>query len=200
MYDPPGTSDPNTIVLAGTASDDGEIVEVTWSNNRGGSGTASGTTDWTISDIDLFCGDDNIITVTAEDAEGNLGTDTLIIDVEPCPVPDININILPNIYIEVPTSEGNYNSVENKINLAGTASDADGEIVMVTWSNNRGDSGEAEGTTDWNASNIKLFCGADNIITVTAEDDQGGTATAVLTVDVPPVFPEGIRIIPSSSE
>jgi len=31
-------------------------------------------------------GDDNIITVTARDAAGNISTDTLTIDVKPCPV------------------------------------------------------------------------------------------------------------------
>jgi len=55
-------------------------------NNRSGSGTASGTTDWTISALPHHCGNDNIITVTAKDAAGNISTDTLTIDVKPCPV------------------------------------------------------------------------------------------------------------------
>jgi len=55
-------------------------------NPRGGSGTASGTTDWTISALTLHCGNDNIITVTARDAAGNTATNTLTIDVKPCPV------------------------------------------------------------------------------------------------------------------
>ena len=41
IYDPPEIPDPPTIDLSGTASDSDGIVEVTWSNNRGGSGTAS---------------------------------------------------------------------------------------------------------------------------------------------------------------
>ncbi|MCK4486083.1 MAG: hypothetical protein KAU38_04885 [Desulfobacterales bacterium] len=62
------------------------VTGVTWTNSRGGSGTASGTTDWTISDLPLHCGNDNIITVTAKDEAGNSATDTLTIDVKPCPV------------------------------------------------------------------------------------------------------------------
>jgi hypothetical protein len=88
-YDPPGT--PSAISLAGTASGDDEIVEVSWTNNRGGSGTATGTTNWSISDITLYCGDHNIITVTAEDSEGNTATDTLTVDVAPCPPGGLNI-------------------------------------------------------------------------------------------------------------
>lgn len=87
-----------------------------------------------------------------------------------------------------PTNEDNYNSVENTITLAGSAWD-NSEVIRVTWSNNRGGSGEAEGTTDWIISDINLFCGDDNIITVTAEDDQGGTGTDFLIVNVPPCPP-----------
>jgi len=76
----------DTITLSGSASDDVGVTSVTWTNSRGGSGTASGTTDWTISALPLHCGDDNIITVTARDAAGNISTDTLTIDVKPCPV------------------------------------------------------------------------------------------------------------------
>jgi hypothetical protein len=83
FYDPPGT--PDFISLAGIAYGDYEIVEVTWSNNRGGAGIATGTTNWSIEDIPLFCGNHNIITVTAEDAAGNMGTDRLTVDVAPCP-------------------------------------------------------------------------------------------------------------------
>jgi len=58
---------------------------VTWSNNRGGSGIASGAADWSVEDIPLFCGNHNIITIIAEDAAGNTGRDTVTVDVAPCP-------------------------------------------------------------------------------------------------------------------
>jgi len=53
----------------------------------------------------------------------------------------------------------------------------------VTWSNNRGGGGTARGTTAWAAPVIGLQTGA-NVITVTATDDDGETATDTLTVTV----------------
>src|SRR5439155_1260909 len=60
----------------GTASDNVGVTGVTWSNSRGGSGTAAGTTSWTAGDIALQLGS-NVLTVTARDAAGNIGTATL---------------------------------------------------------------------------------------------------------------------------
>ena len=51
---------------------------MSWSNNRGGNGTCSGTTTWSKTGITLQSGQ-NIITVTARDAAGNSGTDTLTV-------------------------------------------------------------------------------------------------------------------------
>ena len=36
----------DTLTLSGTASDNVGVISVTWTNSLGGSGTASGTTDW----------------------------------------------------------------------------------------------------------------------------------------------------------
>jgi hypothetical protein len=41
----------HNINLAGSASDNIGVSSVTWVNNHGGSGTASGTDNWTISNI-----------------------------------------------------------------------------------------------------------------------------------------------------
>ncbi|MBW2058654.1 MAG: hypothetical protein JRJ26_14260, partial [Deltaproteobacteria bacterium] len=70
------------ISLGGTAGDDVGVVEVTWSNDRGGSGTCSGTTSWTVENITLAEGS-NVITVTARDADGNTVTDTLTVNYTP---------------------------------------------------------------------------------------------------------------------
>jgi hypothetical protein len=71
-----------TINIGGTASDYVGVTQVTWANNRGGSGTASGTTSWSVSGITLYSGQ-NIITVTARDAAGNTGSDTLTVTYTP---------------------------------------------------------------------------------------------------------------------
>ncbi len=59
-----------SVSLAGFASDDRAVTSVTWVNDRGGSGTAAGTTNWTISSVFLSAGA-NVITVTAWDAAAN---------------------------------------------------------------------------------------------------------------------------------
>ena len=83
------TSLANTINLGGNVTEGGSgIAGVTWSSDKGGSGTASGTTGWTISGISLTDGD-TIIAVTATDGAGNTGTDTITVS-----------------YSETPTSSG----------------------------------------------------------------------------------------------
>ena len=72
----------STITLGGTASDNVGVTVVSWVNNRGGNGTASGTTSWSISGITLQAGN-NTITVTGRDAADNTGTDTIIINYTP---------------------------------------------------------------------------------------------------------------------
>ena len=67
------------------------VTSVRWVNNRGGSGTASGTNSWTISGINLYCGEGNIITVTARDVAGNTGNDALSIIVPLCPPTGLHI-------------------------------------------------------------------------------------------------------------
>ena len=78
--DPTFTSDASTITLAGTAADDGTVVSVAWASNRGFSGAATGTTNWTAAGIPLFAGA-NIISVTATDNSGNATSDTLTVNV-----------------------------------------------------------------------------------------------------------------------
>lgn len=74
------TSSP--LSLGGTASDVVGVTSVTWSNDKGGSGTASGTTEWSITGISLQSGD-NVITITARDAANNEGTDSITVTYTP---------------------------------------------------------------------------------------------------------------------
>lgn len=64
--------------LAGTCSDDIAVSSVHWSNSAGGSGTATGTTSWSVASIVLSAGAQTI-TVTCTDTSSNDGTDTLIV-------------------------------------------------------------------------------------------------------------------------
>ena len=159
--------------ISGTASDNVGVTTVTWSNDRGGSGTASGTTNWSVSGISLQSGT-NVITVTAKDAANNTGTDTLTVTYNPADTTN------PSITITSPTSGSSYTTGSNSITLDGTASDNVG-VTTVTWSNDRGGSGTASGTTNWNISGISLQSGT-NVITVTAKDAANNTGTDTLTV------------------
>jgi hypothetical protein len=68
----------NSINLGGTASDNVGVTQVTWNNSGGGSGTASGTVNWSITGIAMQSGT-NLITVTAHDAAGNTGNAALTV-------------------------------------------------------------------------------------------------------------------------
>ncbi len=68
----------DSMALGGTATDDVRVLNVTWTNDRGGSGTATGTTSWSVSGIVLQPGV-NVLTVSARDDAGNVGNDTLTV-------------------------------------------------------------------------------------------------------------------------
>jgi hypothetical protein len=161
-----------TMALGGTASDNVGVTQVSWVNNRGGSGTATGTTAWSVASITLLSGS-NVLTVTARDAAGNTRTDTLTVTYTPD-------TTQPSITITSPTSNPTRSQIGSTITLGGSASD-NVAVTQVSWTNNRGGSGNATGTTSWSTSTITLQTGA-NILTVTARDAAGNTRTDTLTV------------------
>jgi hypothetical protein len=164
--------------IGGTASDNEAVTTVSWSNSRGGSGTCSGTITWSKSGIALSSGQ-NIITVTAKNAAGNTATDTLTVTYSP---PDTTP---PTVTITTPTSGPTYSTSQSLLNIGGTASD-NKAVTTVSWSNSRGGSGTCSGTSTWSKTGIALSSGQ-NVITVTAADAAGNTATATLTVTYTPL-------------
>jgi hypothetical protein len=79
LIDPAGTNikvKTNVISIAGSASDDGEVVRVDWADDTGRSGTAQGTTAWLIDHLDLVSRK-TTLTITATDAGGNEGSVTI---------------------------------------------------------------------------------------------------------------------------
>jgi len=125
----------------------------------------------------LNAGTTYYIALTAYDTFNNESEkSTEISGVAPLPPDTEN----PTITITSPTSSSLYSTSNNTITIAGSASDNIG-VSQVTWSNNRGGSGSASGTTNWSASNISLLTGQ-NIITVTARDAAANTGTDSITV------------------
>ena len=71
------TSD-HSVILEGTARASSEIVSVSWSNDRGGQGQASGGSSWRTGGIVLEPGE-NSITIRASDSNGGSGSRTVVI-------------------------------------------------------------------------------------------------------------------------
>ncbi|GEM_PF-1945580 len=75
-----------TITIAGNALDDNGINSITWSSNRGGSGSATNSsgdwTGWSINGITLQQGE-NVITITATDTNNQSATDTITVTYTP---------------------------------------------------------------------------------------------------------------------
>jgi hypothetical protein len=102
------------ITLSGTASDNLGVSQMSWANDRGGSGTASGTTGWSVAAIALLSGT-NVISVTARDAAGNTATDVLT----------VTFNATPTL-----GSIANQSSaVGQAASLQLSGSDADGNVL-----------------------------------------------------------------------
>jgi pimeloyl-ACP methyl ester carboxylesterase len=169
----------SSINLAGAASDNVGVTRVTWTNSRGGGGTASGTANWSASGIALQ-GGTNVLTVSAQDAAGNIGTDTLTVTF----TATVSDTSPPSVKITSPTSGPTFGTTGSTLTLRGTATDNVG-VTQVSWTNSRGGGGIASGTTNWTASVTGLQSG-DNVLTVKARDAAGNAGTATLTVTFTP--------------
>ena len=104
----------STLSIGGTAVDNVGVTQVTWSSNQGGSGTCSGTTSWSASGITLYLGT-NLITVTAEDTDGNTSSDTLTVT--------YNDIVPPTVTIDSPTTKPTHITRNSSLTIGGTASD-----------------------------------------------------------------------------
>jgi hypothetical protein len=93
----------------------------------------------------------------------------------------------PSVLITAPTSSATYTTNASPLSLAGNATDNIG-VTQISWTNARGGSGTAIGTSSWSASGIALLPGA-NLLTVTARDAANNTASATLTVTYDPTAP-----------
>jgi chitodextrinase len=162
------------ISLTGTSTDNVAVTSVTWSRVNGATatGTASGTASWTASGITLLSGS-NVISIVAHDAAGNTATDTLTITFD---------NTAPAVAITSPTASATTSASSTSFTLAGTASDAN-SVSSVAWTNSQGGSGTTTGTSSWSVAGslLNLQTGS-NLVTVTARDSFGNTATDTLTI------------------
>ena len=73
-------------------------------------------------------------------------------------------SVSPSIYINSPTSEISYVTIEDKITISGIAQD-NKELSSIKWVSNSSDSGVADGLENWVVNEISLNIG-DNIVKV----------------------------------
>jgi hypothetical protein len=171
------------------------VTQVRWSSDLG-SGVASGTSNWSASGIPLQNGT-NVITVTAFDAAGNSGADTVTVTYSGTTSggstggstgPDTT---RPTIAITGPTSGDSFSTSYSSITVTGIAADNVG-VARVMFSNDQGGVlGQASGTTNWSTT-IALVAGT-NYITVRSYDAAGNqsagdflTVTRSATTTTPP--------------
>jgi hypothetical protein len=90
----------------------------------------------------------------------------------------------PTVRITAPTAALTYATSSSPLPLGGTAADNVG-VRQVTWTSDYGGSGTASGTTTWSVGGIALQSGT-NVLTLTAGDAAGNTASVTLTVTYTP--------------
>jgi hypothetical protein len=171
-------ADSDTLLVTGTATDNIQVSRVMWENSLGGSGTASGTSSWSVSGITLAEGTNNL-TFTAEDAAGNRGSRSLAVTYNAPSTAAVD-TVPPSVQIVSPTTKTNYFTNEVSVDLAGTAAD-NGLLQSITWQTSNGESGTAAGIQQWAVTGIPLNERTSNI-TVTAHDAAGNSSTASLRV------------------
>jgi hypothetical protein len=157
--------------LSGIATSDRPLTSCTWVNSLGGSGTTSGTTAWSVSNIALSFGS-NVITVTCT-YPGGSGSDVLTVT--------RTDTIAPSVTVTVPTSSPTFdNGTGSTVALGGVASD-NVAVSSCAYSNSLGGSGSTSGTTSWSVASVALSVGS-NVITVTCLDTTGNMGSDVITV------------------
>ncbi|OWA33979.1 hypothetical protein B9G55_16715 [Saccharibacillus sp. O16] len=159
----------SSVSISGTASDYLGVTQVVYTHeaqSQAISGTAIGTTNWTIPNLTLQQGK-NTIQVTAQNASGYTKTKTLTIyfDIEN-----------PVIQILQPNNKNRVEIKQSSIHVAGTASDNEA-IASVTYSvygvtHEVYATGTAVGTDAWEIPNVAVPAGMTTIV-VTAHDFHG---------------------------
>jgi len=139
------------------------------------------------------------VTATAVSASGARATQVFTWTVVPLPTttpisdttpavpgitpPTISDTTPPTISITSPTTDKTYNTDKSSVALEGSVFD-DVSVVNVLWNNDRGGEGAATFSgAAWNVPSIALKNGP-NLLTVTAVDGSGNTATDTLTIIV----------------
>ena len=157
------------LTLTGTAADNVGVTQVTWSNDRGGSGTATGTTSWSASGIVLQTGV-NVLTVTARDAAGNTGTDTVSLTYAPA-----GDTTPPTVAVTAPAPNA---TVSGTVTVTATASDDTGVAGVQFLIDGVALGAEVTAppySRQWNTTTVVP---GPHVVTARARDAAGNTTTS----------------------
>ncbi|HUQ92789.1 MAG TPA: matrixin family metalloprotease [Bryobacteraceae bacterium] len=157
------------IAVSGTTTGGTASGQVSWANNRGGSGTAQGWRPFRVDSIPLQTGG-NVITFTAVDSAQGRVTQQIRVTRESPVVAALQLSIAQ----PVPATQA------DQIALSGTTSG--GTLSgQVSWANNRGGSGTAQGWRPFSIASVALQTG-ENLITLTAVDSAQGRAAQEIRI------------------
>lgn len=178
----PSTTPTSQIDLSGSTTGGTGVIQVNWTNSRGGVGVAQGYRPWTIAGLPLQPGE-NIITLTASDSSQAKS-------IQQVRVTRQSTTTTPTalfVSISTPTAASSYVADRPSVIVSGTAG-PEGTVSRIIWTNSRGSGGSVGGASVWSTSAIPLESGS-NRITVTASNAAGQTANAILDVQYTPPPP-----------
>lgn len=187
----------STLAVSGSALSDRTVTGCTYSNSLGGSGSATGTTSWSIASVALTVGS-NVITVTCTNTEGTPGTDVITVTRSSTAYPDDTNTGVPS-----GTSLTAY-SGPNPITADGTTITAktftscplDIEAINVTITNSFFNcSGQNAIYIDDQGMYVETSSGANYALTLTdSEIKCGTTATGVGKTGVQEAYAHLVRV------
>ena len=182
----------SSVAMSGTVTGGSGSPQVGWTSSQGPSGKASGSSIWSIPVVPLNPGL-NIITVTAVDEAGSIGSRIVTVTRQSAPAsnpgnptsppappppgkPAPPSGSPPALKITLPGFSIVSTSAAT-ITISGTAS---ADTTSVTWNNSTGSGGTASGTASWSAT-AALVPGT-NTITVKAFNQVGSSWRSITVV------------------
>ena len=164
------------ITMTGSAAHSSGITRVEWTTSTGRQGTATGTDNWSVGELQVDAGSTHI-TVTATSRDGNTASTSL--DVSFAGATTQLDTTPPSLTITTPGSTS-YQTVLSNITMRGTSRD-DKSVSEVTWSSSIGGTGSCQGTESWVCADIPLLVG-NNTITIRAKDSSGNVGWRAVSI------------------
>jgi hypothetical protein len=163
------SSNGSTGVYTGTASHPTGIVEVQWTNTAGGSGTATGASNWTAR-VGVKDGV-NTLRFTAIAADGSEASLSVTAGGSDRTSPSV---------VVISPSATSVSTRQAAIRITGAAND-NIAVTEVRWTISTGLSGVASGTTSWSIDAVPLAIGQ-NVFTVRAYDAAGNSGWRTVAI------------------